>query len=240
MLRTLFWFIYFFLYLFYTLPALNKVKKLDVNIPIDERDRLVHNVPQKWAKSLVKVTGSKVVVSGEEHIPEGPVLFVSNHQGNFDIPVLIGFIDRPKGFLSKVEVKKLPIVPNWMEEMHCVFLNRNDRRQSVKAFQDAIKLLEKGHSMVVFPEGTRSKGHKMSEFKSGSLRLAVKSGVPIVPVTINHTYKIMEQNSFGLFIKPATVEVIISDPIFITEKDEKGLKELSSRVQDVIRSQIKN
>ncbi|PMU48000.1 1-acyl-sn-glycerol-3-phosphate acyltransferase, partial [Pseudomonas sp. GP01-A3] len=84
--------------------------------------------------------------------------------------------NKPIGFIAKMEITKLPIVPGWMEQMHCVFMDRSDRRQSLKAIKDGVEKLKNGHSLVIFPEGTRSKGTQMGEFKSGSLHLATKSG----------------------------------------------------------------
>ena len=75
-----------------------------------------------------------------------------------DIPVLLGYLNKPIGFVSKAEIKKFPVVPTWMELMNCVFMDRSDRRQSLKAIKDGIELLKNGHSIVIFPEGTRSKG----------------------------------------------------------------------------------
>jgi 1-acyl-sn-glycerol-3-phosphate acyltransferase len=210
---------YFFGFLVYSLPFLRKVKELPMSMSVEERDRKIHEVPKRWARDLVNLTGSTVTVKGAEHIPEGPILFVSNHQGNFDIPVLMSSIEKPFGFISKMEVKKIPLVPKWMEVMNCVFIDRSNRRQSIQAIKDGIQTLKDGHSLVIFPEGTRSKGGPVSEFKGGGLRMAFDANVPIVPVTINGTYKIMEQNKFGF--TPAHVEIILSKP-FVKHMEEKA------------------
>ncbi|QOR65154.1 1-acyl-sn-glycerol-3-phosphate acyltransferase [Cytobacillus suaedae] len=234
MLRTIFWFLYFFGFLLYSIPTLNRLKKLDPSLSVQERDRKVHQLPQHWSKKLVEITKSQVKVKGTENLPEGPVLFVSNHQGNFDIPVLLGYVDKPMGFISKIEVKKLPIVPRWMEVMNCVFINRKDRRQAILSIKEGAEKLKKGHSLVIFPEGTRSKGGEVAEFKAGSLRLATDSGVPIVPIAINGTYKIMEHG--GVFMRPANVQVNILPPIFDTEN--RNVKELAKELQNIIATNV--
>lgn len=234
MLRTIFWFLYFFGFLLYSIPTLNRLKKLDTNLTVQERDKKIHKLPQHWAKRLVEITNSQVKVNGTENLPDGPVLFVSNHQGNFDIPVLLGYVNKPMGFISKIEVQKLPIVPRWMEVMNCVFINRKDRRQAILSIKEGAEKLKKGHSLVIFPEGTRSKGGEVAEFKAGSLRLATDSGVPIVPIAINGTYKIMEHG--GVFMKPSNVEVSILSPIFDTEN--QNVKELAKELHTLISTKI--
>lgn len=237
MLRTIIWFGYFWGFLFWYSPALRKTRLQAENLPLAERDQLIDYWPKKWARALIKLTGSEVQVIGEELIPkEGPVLFVSNHQGNFDVPILIGYIQKPKGFISKIEVKKMPIIGSYMEAMKCVFIDRKNKRQSVKAFQEGTQFLKEGHSLVIFPEGTRSKGKDIGEFKSGSFRLAVKSGVPIVPVTINGSYQIMEQN--GFIMKPANVKVHISKPITMAEVNHLSMDELAQYVQSIIKQNL--
>ena len=234
MLRTIYRFLYFFGFLLYRIPTLNRLKKLDPSLDVQEKDKIIHQLPQYWARRLVEMTNSTVKVNGVENLPEGPVLFVSNHQGNFDIPVLLGFLNKPMGFISKVEVQKIPIVPRWMEVMNCIFIDRKDRRQAIQSIKEGAETLKKGHSLVIFPEGTRSKGEELAEFKTGGLRLATDSGVPIVPIAINGTYQIMEHG--GLFMKPSNVEVSILPPIMETKN--RNVKELANELQTMISTKI--
>ncbi|WP_261176916.1 1-acyl-sn-glycerol-3-phosphate acyltransferase [Anaerobacillus sp. CMMVII] len=161
---------------------------------------------------------------------------VSNHQGNFDIPILLGFLERPIGFISKVEVKKLPIVRDWMVYMNCVFLDRQDRRQAIKAINQGAENIKKGTSIVIFPEGTRSKGMEMNPFKSGSFKLAQKAEATIVPIAINGSYRIMEKN--GNRIKPAKVTVTILPNIQPEVYQQKDLKELALEVHELINNEV--
>jgi 1-acyl-sn-glycerol-3-phosphate acyltransferase len=233
----MYFFLYFFAYLIYSLPTLKKVKQLPPTMSVDERDRVQHDLPKRWARNLVGITGSTITVTGNEHIPNGPVLFVSNHQGNFDVPVLLGFVEKPFGFFSKVEVKKIPFIPRWMEVMNCVFVDRSNRRQALQSIKDSVALLKEGHSMVIFPEGTRSKGGPVGEFKTGGLRMAVDANVPIVPVAIEGTYKIMEQSKVGF--KRADVSVRILQPITSHLGEEKAdTKALAARIQRVISEEL--
>lgn len=233
MLRSIVWFVYFFGYLIYSLPTIKKVEKIDTPMTVEEKDTLMHQKPKHWAKTLVKLTGSHIEVVGQEKIPNGPVLFVSNHQGNFDVPILIGFLEKPLGFISKVEVKKIPLIPRWMEAMNCVFIDRKDRRKAVQSIRDGIATLKKGHSLVIFPEGTRSKGDEMGEFKKGGLRLATDSKVPVVPITISGSYKIMEEKKLGF--QPAQVKVTVHDPIFLPQDEKVDGNQLGIEIQEKIK-----
>ncbi len=180
-------------------------------LSIQEYDQLIHIEPQKWASGIMERTKSTVSITGLENLPEGPALFVSNHEGNFDIPVLLSTIPKPFGFISKKEVKKLPIISMYMEQMNCIFLDRTDRRSALKSITDTVGKLKDGHSILIFPEGTRSKGQGLGEFKSGFMRIAKDAGVPILPIAIHGTSDIMEKNNNKVL--PADVKVQILNPI---------------------------
>lgn len=194
-------------YLPISIPKLNKIKSKKGLLSVEQYDLLVHEVPQKWASGVLKRTKSEFTVEGLENLPEGPVLFVSNHEGNFDIPTLLTHIPKPFGFISKIEIKKVPLVAKWMEEMNCVFLDRTNRKSSYRSIQDTVSHLQNGHSILMFPEGTRSKGQGIGAFKSGFVRIAKDADVPIVPIAIHGTSNIMEKNNNK--ISPAHVQISI-------------------------------
>lgn len=233
MLRTIIWFIWFWISLILSLPFLFFAKILDKQNKILKKVKVVHKTTSLWARALIVVSGSKVEVLGEENLPKEPVLFVSNHQSNFDIPIFISFVDVPKGFIAKIELTKIPFVASWMRAMKCVFMDRKDIRQSIIAINQGAEHLKQGYSMVIFPEGTRSGKKEMGEFKKGSFKLAVKSGVPIVPVAINGSYNIMKKGS--LIIRPAKVTVNILNPINVSELSKEEIKALHDKVQKEIR-----
>jgi 1-acyl-sn-glycerol-3-phosphate acyltransferase len=237
MLRTFFWFIYFWLYLISVLPNQFKIKRLAREGNTALHDQIVDNTVKNWARSLVALSGSKVKVIGEENIPaEGSVVFVSNHQGNFDIPILLGHIKKPKAFIAKVELENMPMISTWMKHMKCVFMDRSDVRQSLRTISEAAGYIKEGYSMVIFPEGTRSKGMQMGEFKQGSFKLALKAKAPIVPVTIRGSYKIMESQKF--IIRPAEVEIIISKPIETKNMTKEQETLLPEQVHEIIKSNL--
>jgi 1-acyl-sn-glycerol-3-phosphate acyltransferase len=121
-----------------------------------------------------------------------------------------------------------------MEAMHCVFIKRSSPRESVAVINRAARQISEGHPMVVFPEGTRSKGPAMAPFRPGSLKLALRSGATIVPVTIDGSYMIYEGNNNR--ITPAAVNLIIHKPVEVALLTEQERKAISQRLRDIIQS----
>lgn len=239
MLRSIVWYIVFFSALILRIPAMIRTKTLTKKGLEEERDKLVYKNTTSWARTLLKVAGVKVTVHGLENIPKDTnVLYIGNHQGNFDIPIYMSEIPGLKGFVSKIEVKKIPGVRTWMEYMYCVFMDRSSLRKSGEAIIEGVKLLKKGHSLVIFPEGTRSKGDKMGEFKAGSFKLATKSKVPIVPVTMNGSYKIMENNKKTWQVKPTHLDLYIHPAIETANLTKEEQDALISKVYNVIKSKL--
>lgn len=232
MIRTILWFLWFGVSLLLTIPFLLVAKLLDWTHRISARDNYVFRVTSIWARSQVAASGSKIRVIGQENLPEGSVLFISNHQSNFDIPIFMSYINKPKAFISKIETAKIPVLASWMRLMKCVFMDRKDIRQSVEAINKGAEFLKQGYSMVIFPEGTRSRDGSLGEFKAGSFKLAVKSGVPIVPVAIKGSFDIMGKGS--VIIKPAQVELEILKPIDVSTLSKEEQKNLHIIVQSLI------
>lgn len=238
MFKTIIWYAYFFLSIPLTIPTLLKVKKLTKDGKIEERDALVHKFTSNWARKLLKILDIKVNVHGTENLPKDKnVLFIGNHQGNFDIPIYMSYIDVPKGFVAKIELTKIAGIKTWMEYMNCIFMDRSSIRKAGEAIVKGIKSLKSGNSLVIFPEGTRSRSDKMGEFKAGSFKLATKSKVPIVPVTIDGSYKIMEANA-NKHLKTATVNLYIHPMIETANLTKEEQDNLPERVKSIVGSKL--
>lgn len=188
-----------------------------------------------WAKFMIKVTGNKIQINNADLVPEGPVLFVANHQSYFDIPVLMAYLPINAPFIAKVELEKIPMMSFWMRKMGCFFMDRKDIRQSLKVILAGIERLKEGGSLVIFPEGTRAKDGVMMDFKPGSLKLAVKAGVPIVPVTLKNTYKVFEETNR---VKKTDVSVTFHEPIDVTALEREEVNVLHNTVRDMIQSTL--
>ena len=186
-----------------------------------------------WARICCALTLVRVKVFGRENIdPHTSYVFVANHQGNFDIPLMLGYLPKPCGVLAKEELASLPFIRSWMELLHCVFVDRDNPRQAVTAINQAADLLRQGYSMLIFPEGTRSRGSQMGEFKDGAFKAASKTGGPIVPLCIEGSYKIMEAN--GFWIKPAQVKIKILPPVQTKDLDKEAMRQLEQTLRQTI------
>ncbi len=220
------------------IPKEKEAQKLLAEGKIDEMNNIVCLGTRTISQKLIKLSDSTVNVHGLENIPEGPVLFVSNHQSNMDIAIICGFIDKPKGFIAKKELKKLPLINKWITLAGSIYLDRENPRKSMEGILEGIKTLKNGHSLVVFPEGTRSRGDKMGEFKSGSFKLATKSKVPIIPLTIDGTYRVMEANK--ILIKPSNINFYVHKPIYTDKLSKEEITKLPETVEHIIRSKLPN
>ena len=199
--------------------------------------KYVYDIASGIIEKTLDRAGVELVVTGEENIPKDRnFVLIGNHQSMVDILVILHTIKRPIGFVAKAELKKVPVLRDWMEALGCVFMNRSDLRESMKALLEGIKMVKEGYSLCIFPEGTRTDG-KMLEFKGGSFKLATKSGAPILPITIDGTNRILEDN--GMWIEKAEVRLTYH-PIIETKgmsKEEQNV--LSERVQDIVGSALK-
>lgn len=222
---------------FYMLSK-NKFRRLAIKYDkagdIENRDKVVFGVVPQWAQYVfTTVTRSKVEVTGSEKIPQDrAVVFIGNHQGNMDIPLLFGFINKPMTFVAKAELGKIPLLADWMKLLQCTFIERKSPRKSIQAIHDAAEGVKKGYSQVIFPEGTRSKGGPHHEFKAGSFKLAFMSGAPIVPVTIDGTWRIYEGQK--KVKKGQHVKLIIHDPIETAGLSKEELAKIPAMVEKIV------
>lgn len=186
-----------------------------------------------WGKYVMDTFGSTVNVTGYENLPEkGPLVFIGNHQGYADIFVYCAVFNKFQfGFVAKDDLCKIPFYGKWIARIRSVFIERDDPRASLEAIKKGVSYIEDGFSLVIFPEGTRSKGPVPGSFQKGSLKLATKPGVPIVPVSINGSYKMFEEEGY---LKGARIDVIIHEPIETKGISRKEEKELSEKVEKIV------
>lgn len=237
MFRTIYWMLYFWWYLICLIPKYNKAKKLDKN-SIEHQNIINTEIP-KWAKSLLRVAGANVTITGEENLPtDQTAVYVCNHQSNFDIPLTLTYIGKPRAFIAKTELSHIPLLSKWMNEFGCLYVDRKDPKQALKVVISAIKYVKAGNSITVFPEGTRSKSNKMNEFKQGSTRIAIKAGALIVPITFDGSYKLLEKNK-GFKITPADVNITIHKPIDPKILSKEEIENIDQTLFDIIASAIK-
>lgn len=232
-LRTIVWAMYFIFVLIFLFPPMRRAERMKRAGDAAGCRKIVNKYVTMWMGTLMRIAGCKVEVSGLENIPaDRAVVFTPNHQGDYDIPIMLTVLDRPHPFIAKMEADKIPLVRSWMRLFDCVFLDRQDARQAIGALRQAQTLLESGESVIVFPEGTRSRCDAIGEFKSGAFRMAFKAGAPVVPVVIDGSYRIMEANHN--LMKPGTVRVTFLPPVETAALDRTAQKALPEEVRQRI------
>lgn len=210
---------------------LKLAKKYDKEGNIEARDEIVHRCVPLWARYVIEQCPAEVEVIGQEKLPKDEaVVFIANHQGAMDIPVMLGYIDKPLTFVAKIELAKIPLLSDWMRMLQCTFMDRKSPRASVKAIHDAADGVKLGYSQMIFPEGTRSRGGPHHEFKPGSFKLAFMAEATIVPVTIDGTWRLMEEKGD---IRKGKVTVTIHDPIVTKGMSKEEMHELPAKVEEI-------
>lgn len=182
--------------------------------------------------------GAHIEVKGTENIPQGAVLFVSNHRSYFDVLVMHTTSTKRPGFVSKAEMNKLPLLNWWMRNICCLFLDRDDMRSGVQMIKDGTELLRNGHSMVICPEGTRNQKKEMLPFREGSLKMAEKADCPVVPVTLIDTDQLLEIRP-GFDIRRSHVKVIYGESFYLKDLPKEQKKKAGAYVQGIIADTIK-
>ncbi|MBI5482140.1 MAG: 1-acyl-sn-glycerol-3-phosphate acyltransferase [Deltaproteobacteria bacterium] len=165
-----------------------------------------------WGRSLFRAWGIKLRVEGSEKVDfDRPQIYMCNHQSHTDILALYATIPTPVRFLAKKELKYIPVFGWGMAVANYVFIDRSRRDEAFRSIDLAAARIAKGHAVVVFPEGTRSDDATLGSFKKGGFVLAMKSGVPVVPIGIVGTYGVLPKRSWQ--IRASDVTVRFGDPI---------------------------
>lgn len=203
-----------------------------------KRDMYALNCVKAVFRVILYVSGTEVIAVGTENIIEDrAALYTLNHYGMFDVLITYIHMLRPTGFVSKIEVKKVPLLNLWMKFVHCVFLDREDVRSSMKMLLDSVENMKKGYSMCICPEGTRNKTvDNTLPFKAGSFKIATKVNAPIVPVAVYNTNFIFENHI--PFVKKTTVYIEFLPAIETSELDNEAKKNIHETVRQLIDERI--
>ena len=200
------------------------------------REKYTLDLVQEVFRKVLRAAGVVVEVEGLENIPENEaVLFVGNHRSYFDIITAYTLVKGQNGFISKKEIAKFTPLVYWMERLHCLFIDRNDLKQSLRTILTAIKYVKSGISIWIYPEGTRSKGEDpcdMLPFKEGSFKIAEKTGCRIIPVAMTGTSAILEDHFPK--IKGGTVRVKIGTPIDYNALCPESKRKIGEYTRDII------
>lgn len=194
-----------------------------------------HLVGRLWSRIMLFASGVKVQVEGLDNInPEEAYVFAANHQSQFDIFTILGYLPTQFRWLAKKELFRIPILGGAMKGAGYISIDRSNRKEAFKSIDLAAARVREGTSIVIFPEGTRSLDGKLQSFKKGGFHLAIKSKRPIVPVSISGAFSILPKKGFR--VRPQLVKVYIGEPVptaDITPQNRDWLiSEIRRRIQE--------
>ncbi len=196
-----------------------------------------HCIARFWARIVLLISGVRVNVEGLENVDLGQAyVYMANHQSMYDILALLGYLPVQFRWLAKIELFRIPVFGHAMSRAGYIEIDRSNRRAAFKSIDRAAKKIQKGASVIIFPEGSRSKDGNIKPFKKGGFVLALKSKRPIVPVTILGSRSILPKGS--LKIQPGKILVRVHPPIETAGFTTKTITELMEAVRSVIAEDI--
>lgn len=199
------------------------------------KQRLVTPMVRFWARSITRLCFLPVRIEGLERLEGvGSAVFVANHQSMMDVFLALGFIPRRLNFLAKKQTLWIPLIGQLMLMLGHIPVDRANPRKSLRSVQKCIEAVDDDRSILIFPEGTRTGDGEMLPFKSGSLRIPLRTGAPIVPVTILGTFNVMPKKSFA--VNPYPVMLHIGEPIDTAGLEQKQWKSFIGGLEDSIRA----
>lgn len=201
----------------------------------DLASEYVQKVAYLWSEFTLNIIGIDLDVTGKDNIPNEPCVFIGNHSSILDIPIILYSSNKKMGFIAKKELLKTPFIGYWIKRSGSVPIDRENPKSAIKSINDGVENLKNGYSLGIFPEGTRNKEGKVGEFKRGSLKLATKSKVPIVPVSIDRASRSFEDNKK---FKPNKIKVVYGKPIYTNSLSKEDEKLLMNNIRNTIISNL--
>ncbi|MBI5966447.1 MAG: 1-acyl-sn-glycerol-3-phosphate acyltransferase [Deltaproteobacteria bacterium] len=203
----------------------------------DSSGNIPHLVARLWGKIQLRTTGTQVKIQGLENInPHDSYILVSNHQSNFDIFALLGYLPIQFRWTAKAELFRTPFMGWAMSRIGYIPIERDSPKKAYRSMLQAAEKVKEGVSVMIFPEGTRSPDGKLQPFKKGVFLIALKSQAPILPITIRGTEKIMPKGDWHTY--PGRVQITIEQPIETAGMPPKKEGELSERVRNTLKKHL--
>jgi 1-acyl-sn-glycerol-3-phosphate acyltransferase len=186
----------------------------------------------------LRAAGARVHVSGMEHLDRNRAyVFVANHQSNLDPPLMFAYLGHDVGAIAKKELLKVPLFKQGFPLVHVVPIDRSNRERAIESTRRGAKELRDGHSLMAFPEGTRSVDGRVKEFKKGVFYMAVEGGAPIAPVVINDTRLVMRKGSKTC--TPGDVYLEVLPPVNVQGFTSDNIDALIEQVHDLIAPRVR-
>jgi 1-acyl-sn-glycerol-3-phosphate acyltransferase len=203
----------------------------------DVRGRWQHGCARVWSWLILKTSGIHVRVEGLENIETRETLiFVANHQSAMDIPILFLSLPVQFRFVAKRSLFLVPFLGWHLYRSGHIPVDRGKPHEALKSLDQAARKIREGRPVVLFPEGRRSRDGQVGAFKGGTFYLAIRAGVPIVPITLNGTRAVLKPDTYH--VRPGQTELIIHSPIATQGLGPKDVDTLSRQVREQILSRF--
>ncbi len=194
---------------------------------------LAFTLSKGWAWIMVKATGVSLSIRHRERIREGEsYIIISNHQSLYDILAIVLTLEIQFRWIIKKEVLKVPLFGYALYASRNIFIDRSNREKSIQTIHKGFNRLPEGVSVLFFAEGSRSPDQTVRDFKKGGFIMAVERGLPILPLTVNGSRKVLKKGD--LEYKSGPIEVVVGEPIDTSGYDIDSLQEVIDRTRDVI------
>jgi len=222
-----------FLVSIYTLVTGSVIVILVFVVRVPGIQDVAYHISKIYCWCILKTCFVKLRVEGLEHIDrDQPYIFMSNHASLFDIPAVAWAIPHSMRWVYKKELSTIPFLGWALKAIGHIMVDRQNRAQAVESLRKSLKKLKGNTSIMIYPEGTRSKTGELLPFKKGGFYTAITSGFPIVPIAIRGSKEIMKKGVFR--IHPGTITVEVFPPIPVGEYDTSRTNELKERVREII------
>ena len=194
---------------------------------------LAFSISKLWAYTMLAVSFVRMEIKNKNKILKGtPYIIISNHQSHYDIITLVTTLGIQFRWIIKKEILKFPIFGYALYASRNIFIDRSNTARAIESINKGIDRLPKGVSVMVFAEGTRSPDGQIHEFKKGGFVTAVRRKIPILPVTVNGSRRVMRKGSFTL--KPGKIQIVIGDPIDTSGYTTDTVQELIDKTRQTI------
>jgi 1-acyl-sn-glycerol-3-phosphate acyltransferase len=202
---------------------------------VDPSGDFAHKCARAWSRLILKTTGVGVTVEGLDRLdPSRSYVFAANHQSIYDIPILFASIPFQLRIIAKASLGRIPFMGWHLRRTGHVLVDRS--KPGAGVVRKMARLAEAGHSLIVFPEGTRSTDGSVARFKGGPFVIALQAGLPVVPITLVGSRHVMFKGQ--LMVRPGRVTVIVHDPIDTSGVPRESAREFASNVHDVVASRV--
>ena len=189
-----------------------------------------------FSPGILAISLVRVKAKGLDNVLEEPAIYASNHASQLDIPVICTRINRPMFFIGKVELKKIPVLGQYMKIVGMIFVDRKNRERAMAIMRSAIQDIQGGKSIAAFPEGTRTKTGELLPFKKGVFTIAKEGRIPIVPIAVIGSAKALASGSFSM--RPATVELRILPALKGDDFFNLSIEEMANHTRNLIQQEI--